>query len=321
MQLKTQALARGLAAIALMFSLSMVGCNGDTAAERDKKTDKTTKDGKGAKGNEGRDPETLNVALLPDEEASKVIEDNEGLQKYLEEKLGKSIKLTVLPNYTAMIEAVRAKHIDLAYFGPLSYCIAVDKGADIHAFSAKTKGGSPTYTSVVIANVESGINSVEGIKGKNMGYGDPASTSSHLIPKGVLAKGGVKEDDYEEQFLGKHDIVAKTCETGAIQAGGLSKPIWDGLVEDGKIDTAKVKVIAESDPIPQYPWAMQNDLAPELQTKIKTAFLELKDEAILKPLKAEGFAEIDDKDYNSIRDAAKILGKDLNELSKQPATS
>ena len=131
------------------------------------------------------------MALLPDENASKVIQDNEGLKSYLEKELGKKIKFHVLTSYAAMIEATRNGQIDVAYFGPLSYCMAKDK-CEIECFAAKIKRGSTTYTSVVIANVDSGIEKVEDIKGKKMAYGDPASTSSHLIPKGVLAKAGVK---------------------------------------------------------------------------------------------------------------------------------
>ena len=262
----------------------------------------------------GRDPAVLKVALLPDEDSSKVLRDNEGLERYLETHLSKDIELHVLPNYAAMIEAVRARHIDLAYFGPLSYCIAVDKGADIRAFAAKTKAGSPTYTSVVIAHAGTDIATVADLAGRSVGYGDPASTSSHLIPKGVLAEHGVAEGGYEESFLGKHDVVARTVAAGSVDAGGLSRPIFDGLVADGKIAADQVRVLAESAPIPQYPWAMQMDLASDLRDKIVEAFMDLDDPAILGPLKAEGFARIDDGDYDSIRNAAKVLGKDLAAL-------
>ena len=60
------------------------------------------------------------------------------MKEYLTKELGKPIRLHVLTNYAAMIEAVRAKNIDLAYFGPLSYCLARSK-CDIDCFAAKSK--------------------------------------------------------------------------------------------------------------------------------------------------------------------------------------
>jgi phosphonate transport system substrate-binding protein len=262
-----------------------------------------------------RDPQVLRVALLPDENASKVIQDNDGLKVYLEKRLAKKIELYVLTSYAAMIEATRNGRIDLAFFGPLSYCMAKDKAA-IEPIAAKIKDGSTTYKSVIIAGMNSGVEKPADIRGKRMAYGDQASTSSHLIPKGVLAQSGVKPGDYQESFLGKHDAVALNVMRGNVDAGGLSQVIFIGLVEKGTIDKTKVKVIAESAPIPEYPWVMQTDLSPALREEIRKAFLELKDPAILKALKADGFASIRDSDYDVIRNAAKILGLDLGSLEK-----
>jgi phosphonate transport system substrate-binding protein len=149
-----------------------------------------------------------------------------------------------------------------------------------------------------------------------MAYGDQASTSSHLIPKGVLAQKGVKPGDYQESFLGKHDAVGLNVMRGNVDAGGLSQVIFTGLVERGMIDTTKVRVVAESDPNPEHPWVMQTDLAPALKVEIRKACVELKDPAILKPLKADGFASIKDSDCDLIRNSAKILGLDLGSLEK-----
>lgn len=226
-----------------------------------------------------------------------------------------AIELHVLTSYAAMIEATRNGRIDLAFFGPLSYCMAKDKAA-IEPFAAKIKDGTATYKSVIIAGANSGVEKPEDIRGKRMAYGDQASTSSHLIPKGVLAQRGIKPADYQESFLGKHDAVALNVMRGNVDAGGLSQVIFASLVEKGTIDKTKVKVVAESDPIPEYPWVMQTDLATALREEIRKAFLELKDPAILKPLKADGFASIKDSDYDVIRNAAKILGLDLGSLEK-----
>jgi phosphonate transport system substrate-binding protein len=264
-----------------------------------------------------RDPAELNVALLPDEAAAKIIQDNQGLKEYLTKELGKPIKLHVLTSYAAMIEAVRARNIDLAYFGPLSYCLARSK-CDIECFAAKTKDGKTTYRSILIANKDAGIKDFAGVKGKKMGFGDVASTSSHLMPKYTLfKKAGLREKrDYTESFLGHHDVVAINVQAGNVDAGGLNEFIYAGMLERGKIDLKKIVVLGYSDPWPDYPWAYQNDLAPQLRDKIRSAFLALKNPEILKPLKADGFAPMTDKDYDVIRSSARELGINIGELEK-----
>jgi len=252
------------------------------------------------------DPDELKVALLPDEDAATILKNNEGFKQYLEEGLGKKIKLVVTTDYSSMIEAMRHGRIDLAYFGPLSYVLAESK-SDISAFAAKSRKGSPTYQAVVIANADSGIEKIEDIKG-DVAYGDPASTSSHLIPKSMLAdKGLVAGENYDARFLGAHDAVAVAVQSGRAQAGGLSRPIFESLVDRGLIDAGKVKVLEYSKPFPQYPWAMRNDLDKGLQERIKQTFYALSDETILKYFKADALAPITDADYDVVRDLKKTL--------------
>jgi phosphonate transport system substrate-binding protein len=266
---------------------------------------------------QNRDPGTLNVAVLPDESPSTLIKKNEGFKKYLEAQLGKKIEIMVTTDYSSMIEAMRHGRLDLAYFGPLSYVLAKQKSKlPIEAFAAQMSKGSPTYTGVVVANVAASVNSINDIQGKNMAYGDKASTSSHLIPKAILAEKGLEaKKHYQEHFLGAHDAVAIAVQNGNAQAGGLSKPIFDSLVERKIIDLEKVKVLEESKPFPNYPWTMRSDLKPQLKEKIREVFFSLKDQEILKPLKADGFAPIQDKDYDGIRQLGKLLNLDFSKLA------
>ncbi len=260
-------------------------------------------------------PAILRVALLPDENALTVIKKNEALKNYLESRLGKKIELVVTTDYSSMIEAMRHGRLELGYFGPLSYVLAKSK-SDIEAFAGLSEKGNTTYNAVIIANASAGINRLEDIAGKDMAFGDMASTSSHLIPKSMLAeKGLLHTKDYKEHFLGAHDAVALTVQNGKAQAGGLSKIIFESLVEKGMIDPAKVKVVAVSKPFPQYPWAMRSNLDPELKNKIRSAFLDLKDPEVLKGFKgATGFGPMTDKDYDVVRDLAKVLNLDLAKM-------
>lgn len=268
------------------------------------------------------DPDTLRVALLPDENASTVIQDNKPLAAYLEEKLGKDIELIVTTDYSSMIEAMRFGRVDVAYFGPASYTIAKAKMADgdldIEPFAARVTDGSTTYQSVLIANVESGIDSIDDIEGSgiDVAFGDQASTSSHFAPKYTMMLEGVTEgDDYTQNFTGAHDAVARNVELGNAAVGGLSRPIYESLLAKGSVDASKLIVIGYSADIPQYPWVMRTDMTEALEDLIKDAFLTLEPgtdagDAVLTPFKADGFAAITDADYDIIRDIRKNLQAD-----------
>ncbi|ACB51906.1 phosphonate ABC transporter, phosphate-binding protein [Crocosphaera subtropica ATCC 51142] len=288
--------------------LTLIGCSTPNSQTSNNNPENSKADTKA-------NPKKLVVALLPDESVSTVIQNNKGLESYLEDRLNKDVELFVSTDYSSMIEAASNGRLDLAYFGPLSYVLAKTK-SNIEAFAALEKDGEATYKSVIIGNAEAGIDSYDKIEGKTMAYGDQASTSSHLIPKSMLMEKGLKaEENYQEVFVGSHDAVAVAVANGKAQAGGLSKPIYTALINKGTIDENKVILIEESKPFPQYPWTMRSDLEPQLKQQIKQAFLELEDKAVLEPFKAEGFQSVEDKDYNVVRDLGKILNLDFAKLN------
>jgi phosphonate transport system substrate-binding protein len=236
------------------------------------------------------------------------------LASYLEKTLGLEVELIVTTDYTAMIEAMRRGNIDVGYFGPVSYVLLKSRFDGVKPFVAKKdRDGSLTYYSIIIAGADTPIKTLADIRGKTVAFGDPASTSSNVIPKLMLIKdGGLKpEQDFKSVYLGAHDAVAIAVMRGHADAGGLGKHIFDSLVQRGLIDLNKVRIIKVSDPIPQYPFVMRTDLPKELQDRIKQAFLNLDNKEVLEPLKAYGFGTITDQDYDIIRDAVRFLQIDL----------
>lgn len=264
---------------------------------------------------QGKDPAKLRVALLPDENASTIIQNAQPLKAHLEKALKKDIELVVTTDYSSMIEAMRFGRIEIAYFGPFSYVLAKSKAPEIEPFAVGIERGAPTYNSVIIAQKVGPVKAFADIKGKPFGYGDQASTSSHLAPRAHLLKQGLDGDkDYKPVHLGTHDAVARAVQAGQIPAGALSKPILDALVARKTVDADKIVELGLSAPIPNYPIVMQGNLAPALKQAIRAAFLELKDKDILKTFRAEGFAATDDKAYDVLRDTAKILKLDLEKM-------
>jgi phosphonate transport system substrate-binding protein len=265
---------------------------------------------------QGRDPARLRVALLPDENAGTIIQNAQPLKQYLERTLKKEIDLVVTTDYSSMIEAMRFGRIEIAYFGPFSYVLAKSRAPEIEPFAVGVERGSPTYQSVLIATAGGPVSRLEDVRGKPFGFGDQASTSSHLAPRAhLLRKVGLDGDrDYRPVHLGTHDGVARAVQAGQVPAGALSKPIFDSLVQRGTIDAAKVVQLDLSAPIPNYPIVMQGNLAPALKQAIRSAFLDAKDKEVLRSFRVEGFAATDDKAYDVLRETAMILKLDLAKM-------
>ncbi|MDO9562558.1 MAG: phosphate/phosphite/phosphonate ABC transporter substrate-binding protein [Bradyrhizobium sp.] len=260
-------------------------------------------------------PDKLRVALLPDENAATLIQNAQPLRVYLEGVLKKPVEIIVTTDYSSMIEAMRFGRIEVGYFGPFSYVLAKSKAPEIEPFGVGVEKGKPNYQSILIATADGPVKEIADIKGKPFAFGDRASTSSHLAPRAHLAKQGLIGDaDYKVVHLGQHDAVARAVAAGQVPAGALSEQIYRVLVETKKVDPAKLRQLALSDPIPNYPLTMQGYLKPELKDAIRKAFLELKDPAILKSFRVEAIAAATDKDYDVLRDMAKVLQLDIAKL-------
>ena len=130
------------------------------------------------------------MGLIPADDAAEMLRAYEPVKEYLSKELGIPVEIKVTSDYTAAINAMKYKHIDMAWFGPFSYVIAANvAGAEAIVNGVKESTGSSTYKSIIIANADSGIKTLDDLKGKSFAFVDPASTSGNLIPRKALIPG------------------------------------------------------------------------------------------------------------------------------------
>src|SRR5208283_4525419 len=124
-------------------------------------------------------------------------------REYLKKTLRlKSVDLFTSTDYAAIIEAMKTKKVDVAYFGELAYIIAHEKAGAEPMLMLKTKDDSPLPTnSIIITYPGSGITSMEDVRKRSheltIVFADPASASGHLYPRDFLNSIGL---DPEKSF-------------------------------------------------------------------------------------------------------------------------
>jgi phosphonate transport system substrate-binding protein len=259
----------------------------------------------------------LKISFIPVESTEEIAKRYQKIVDYLSKELNMKVTPYVANDYSAVIEAMRAKHVDVAWFGPFSYILAA-KEADAEAFvNPINESGQDVYYCYFITHKDSGIKSIQDLKGKTFTFGDPASTSGHLIPRYILTKAGLDPDkDMKTQFSGGHDATALAVKNKKVDAGAMASEVYDRLVNKKMISTDEVIVFFKSDPLPLDPWAYRKDLPQEIKDKVKKALLEIdkKDPEALKGTSFIKFKEVDDSRYDAIRDVAKTLNLDLKKL-------
>ncbi|KAF1042341.1 MAG: putative ABC transporter phosphonate/phosphite binding protein PhnD2 [Herbaspirillum frisingense] len=262
------------------------------------------------------DPDTLKVALIPEENPSKIIQANQDFKAYLEKATGKKVELIVTLDYSAMFEAARFGRIDMGYYGPMPYVMARSR-ANIEPVAVLVANGAPTYLGCIIASKAGGVKTLADVRGKTFGFTDPASTAGHLLSRTMMLNlGMVAGKDYQYQFLNGHDALALAVQNNRVQAGATTCPLLESFIKRGIVDAGKIEIIDHTAPIPNYPWAVRSDLSPALKDKLRKALLNLNDPKILEVFHGERFDAIDDRVFDQLREAATKLNIDTSGKGK-----
>ncbi|MBC8500887.1 MAG: phosphonate ABC transporter substrate-binding protein [Nanoarchaeota archaeon] len=260
----------------------------------------------------------LKMGLIPADDSQEMIRAYEPVKEYLSAALGIPVEILVTSDYTAAIEAMRSEHIDMAWFGPFSYVIASNvAGAEAIVNGVKESTGSATYKSVIVTNVDSGIETLEDLKGKTFAFVDPASTSGNLIPRKILIENGIDPDnDFSTSYYaGTHNAVMYAIANGKVDAGATGDNVYQRMIDAGEIDPEANIIIYESEPIPGSPIVVRGNLPEELKKAIQDALLNM-DQQTIHQVDGWGgiskYQKVSDSDYDVIRDTAEILGMDVS---------
>ncbi|TWT05278.1 phosphate/phosphite/phosphonate ABC transporter substrate-binding protein [Planococcus sp. CPCC 101016] len=256
--------------------------------------------------------EPFTIGVIPAQTEGEMQTAMDKLQTILSEELGREVEIEVYPDYNGVVESMNYDQIDMAYLGPLTYVIA-EANSNAKAIITQLVDGEPYYHSYVITHKDNPVTSLEELL-ENPGevqfaFGDPNSTSGSLIPSIELQDRGVYESEQENQFesvrfTGSHDATALSVQNKQVDAGAIDSAIYNQLIESGKIDSEQLKIIWESEPLFQYPWAVLESTDDETVAKLREAFLAIEDPEILDAFGATGFTEATNADYESIKQAA-----------------
>jgi len=261
------------------------------------------------------DPKVLRWALIPAEEAALEMELFEPIGRYLEEQLGIPVEMTISSDYTAVVQAIKFGHAEMARFGPFNYVLATTQ-TKVEALvrGIKKSTGKDAYYSLIITQRYSDIETLEDLKDRTFAFVDPASTSGGLVPTTALIKAGVDpETDLAERFYaGSHGAVIIAVREDKVDAGAIADNRLLDAIEAGVIRESEIVIIYRSEPICNSPIAVRSDLSESLKQRIKEVFLNMpRDLSLNYGTKCLGFVEAKDEDYNPIREIAKTLKLDL----------
>ncbi len=221
----------------------------------------------------------FNIGFLGDEAAQDVIARNECLQDYVSAAYKVPAKMFTFKDYAGAMESFAGGNLDYTWFGASSYAglYLQNPEAGEPVMTRMQPTGDTGYYSVMVTLADSGIESVEDMKGKNLGFADPNSTSGFLIPSIELADQLGPLDQYfaSTEFQGGHENGVLAVLNGDIDAavtwvsgvGAWEEGYTSGnlrkMVDKGILNMDDIKQIWSSNLIPNGPIVMKKSLPKE----------------------------------------------------------
>src|SRR6188508_2760982 len=139
--------------------------------------------------NDSDDASTLTMALAPTVAADPggQAQDPRALAEYLQRSLGRPVRVIVEASYAATVDSLRAGRVDVAMVGELASLRGQETGGvEPLVVPVEADGQIPTYQSVIVTRIDSGIHDLAALCGTTIGLVDEQSTSGYLVPRAML---------------------------------------------------------------------------------------------------------------------------------------
>ena len=249
---------------------------------------------------ENQDEDCLKMGVVPYKSPRSIVELYAPVASYLQKKLGMNIRVVTAEGYEQYMQRVYTRHYDIIALGSTFYFKAHDRAGYL-----PVARGFPPFRAGIIVRSDSGITSIEQLRGKSMAAVNVKDRGGYRLQRMALLKQGIDpEADMTLDFRGKIDTVIYSVlnglnDAGAIRLDALQKPAFAAVRK-------KLQVIYTSRENPQFPFAVRPDMDPTLREKIGDALVSItldspETAAILNNLNIQGFHRITQADMDALR--------------------
>lgn len=270
----------------------------------------------------GTEDNPIVMFFVPSGDTQEIIASGDTLAQMITEKTGLVVEANVGTDFAAVREAMGAGKAHIGWLNTFNYVLANEKyGVDVGLVTERF--GSTTYTGQFNVRADSGITSLQDLKGKVMCWVDPNSTSGYIIPRIELAANGIDPDNDFAQTVesGSHNNSVTAVYNGDCDVGVSYADARSSIEEDFPDVKEVVVVLATTSDIPNDSVSFTKDFDAELREQIVNALLEISAteegvEALNNLYSIDALVAADDTFYDVFRADLSKAGMDIEDLAK-----
>ena len=289
-----------LALFSFVFVFSIVGCSTKTETRKEEKV--------------------IKMGFVPLKNSEKLVEDLKPISDYLSERLGVKVEAFTASNYIGVVEGLGSGSVDFGIIPPFSSLLAQKQSNAKPILTSKGKTGKPGYTAELYVRKDSGIKSLQDVKGKKVAFVDPSSSSGYIYPGAMLVNAGLNLDkDISYQFSGGHDKSLQLLLNKDVDVIATFDGVEDRYAKDFPQAKTDIQKLATSDMIPGVMVTTSGKMDKELQEKLEKALRDIEKDPKMKELFTKmfsitGFTDVDQDAYKKVEATAKIMNVDLDKV-------
>jgi len=191
----------------------------------------------------------------------------------LETATGETFEFFAVNSRTAAAEALRGETVDFVVSGPAEY-VVINKLTDATPLIGL---GRPDYHCAIIVRADSGMSTMQDLKGKTVAFGDIGSTSNMLCPMQVLADHGVDPINDIEKIHTSRNIAHEALKAGDVDAIGSNAGSWLNVRnKETDLPYGFFKMLGRSGDLPNDMIMVGAHVPEEAAMKVRDAILENK---------------------------------------------
>ena len=259
--------------------------------------------------------EPLKLGIHPYLSASDLVKRFTPLAEHLSWELKQPVTVEISSTYDSHIQKIGEGALDIAFMGPASYVILVERYGKRPLLAAfETKEGKVFHGHIMVRK-DSPIASLGQLKGKRFVFGDKDSTLSHFVPRWMLLKSGIDIMDFSNAiFVANHDNIALGILAGTVDAGAVKEEIFL------KYEPQGLRSLARSPAIADHLFVARQGLPKKTVQALRQALLRLskneEGKKVLAGLRNDVVALVpgEDGDYAPLR----AILKDLKQAGVEP---
>jgi phosphonate transport system substrate-binding protein len=257
----------------------------------------------------------LVLAFIPQENPDKLLGDIEAITGWLSAQMDMPVKGFVTFDHAAAVEALRNGDADLSFMGGLPFVLAEAEIGAVPLLSEVYRG-SPSYSGRIFVRRDSGIKTLEDLRGHDIAFADPISESGYLYPldlfvqQDLLASPDQADSFFGHKFFaGGYQQAMQAMAEGLVDAAGASQYADLLLTPEQQ---AEVIWIAESEQIPSHVVIARTGLAEEVTDRFTEVMLSLnapENRHLLAYLYGpDGYVAAETSRYDGVRETARRYG-------------